>query len=315
MNANILHPSHLRALIWVAPCIGAWSLIPLLAANTGGLSSHQYLFASSFVSAVTLTISATLAGRARTIWTYFNATDLPRLTTLALLGAFGYYALLYAAYAPCPEGTCPGKPLRIIIAQYTWPAFGVIWSAILLRDRLTVRMLMSLALGILAVCVGASTGAAAGVGPAKLAPVVLAAVMFGLYSALMKKFDYEPFSSLAWTFSAASVMSWVAMMATFSPIQAPGWTALHSILINGVLVNGLSYVCWQRALRAAPITFVAPWISLTPVFAAIFTAANASAGALVLGIVLVLLSVLLATLPTRRAGEPGALRQQSAAGV
>ena len=300
MNSNVWHKSHLTALMWVAPCIAAWSQIPRLAENTGGLNSQEYLFASSFVSAITLTICAIVAGRARTIRTYFSATDMPRLTVLALLGAFGYYALLYAAYAPCPVQKCPDKPLVLIVAQYTWPAFGVVWSAILMRDHVGPRTIMSLGVGILAVWVGASTSGAAGNAIEKVPFVLLAAVMFGLYSTLAKKFDYEPLSSLAWTFSAATVMSCVAMMATSTEPGKPSWDALSAVLINGTVVNGVSYVWWQRALRAAPMTFVAPWVSLTPLLAALFASPHSSGGAGWTGIALVLVSVLLATLPASR---------------
>jgi drug/metabolite transporter (DMT)-like permease len=312
MNSNVWHKSHLTALMWVAPCIVAWSQIPGLAGNTGGLNSHQYLFASSFVSAITLTICAIVAGRARTIRTYFSPTDMPRLTALALLGAFGYYALLYAAYAPCPGQKCPDKPLVLIVAQYTWPAFGVAWSAILMRDHFGLRTIMSLGVGIVAVWVGASTSVAAGDAIEKVPFVLLAAVMFGLYSTLVKKFDYEPLSSLAWTFGAATVMSCGAMTATSAQPGEPGWAALRSVLINGTVVNGVSYVWWQQALRAAPMTFVAPWVSLTPLLAALFASQDSPPGTHWTGIALVLLSVLIATLPV---GALGRSRHRTASSV
>ncbi|MGH9374401.1 MAG: DMT family transporter [Vicinamibacterales bacterium] len=158
--------------------------------------------------------------------------------------------------------------------QYTWPAFAVVWSAILLRDRVNVRILRSLGIGILAVWVGARTSDVSSQAAARLPLVLVVAAMFGLYSALTKKFDYEPLPSLAWTFGAATLMAWVAMMVMSSPIQRLDQTAVQSVVINGTLVNGLSYVWWQRALRAAPVTFVAPWISLVPLLAAVFTAAR-----------------------------------------
>jgi drug/metabolite transporter (DMT)-like permease len=307
MNGSLSPSSPRRALVWMAPCIAAWSLIPLLASHTGGLDSHQYLFASSSVSAVTLALCAAVAERGRQRRRHFTSADLARLTALAALGAFGYYALLYAAYAPCPHPCGSDKPLIIIVAQYTWPAFAVVWSAILLRDRVNVRIFLSLAIGILAVWVGAHTGAPSSFAAAKLPFVLLAAAMFGLYSVLMKKFDYEPLPSLAWTFGAATLMAWVAMMVMSAPIQRLDPTAIRSVVINGTVVNGLSYVWWQRALRAAPVTFVAPWITLIPLLAAVFTADPSTAGAPFSGIALVLVSVLLATVPVRRTGRDGAM--------
>jgi drug/metabolite transporter (DMT)-like permease len=191
----------------------------------------------------------------------------------------------------------------IIVAQYTWPALGVVWAALLLGDRLNARMMLSLAVGIAAVCVGASTGVALGDARAKLPVVLFAAVIFGLYSTLVKKFDDEPFSSLAWTFAAAALMSGIATLVMSRQSWPMNWTAAGAVLINGTVVNGLSYVCWQRALREAPMAFVAPWICLTPLFAAIIVSRQFPGPARWAGIGLVLLSVLLATIQDRAAGR------------
>ncbi len=297
------HSPHVRAILWVLPCIAAWSLIPLLASNTGGLDSHQYLFGSSLVSAASLTLCAHLMGYGPALRAY-SSTDLRRLIALASLGAFGYYALLYWAYAPCPDEECLGKPLVIIIGQYTWPAFSVLWSAILLGEHLTRRMILSLGLGIVAVWFGASTGVASGDAVDKLPLVLMAAVMFGLYSTLLKRIDYEPFSSLAVSFSAATAMSFVSMMLLSVHWKAPGWKGFWAVVVNGVFVNGLSYVCWYRALRAAPITFVAPWVALTPLIAAMVTSHSQSGDVRWIGICLVLVSVLLAMVPSPGSSHP-----------
>jgi drug/metabolite transporter (DMT)-like permease len=305
VKATFRRSAHLRAVAWVAPCVGAWSLIPRLATNTGGLDPYQYLFASSVVSALTLAVSAVAAGRVANLRAYASAIHLPRLAALSALGAFGYYALLYSAYAPCAGQECPGKPLVIIVAQYTWPALGVVWAALLLGDPLNARTMLSLAAGIAAVWVGASTGVALGDAREKLPIVLFAAAIFGLYSTLVKKFDDEPFSSLAWIFAAAAVMSGIATLVMSRQPWPMNWTSAGAVLINGTFVNGLSYVCWQRALREAPMAFVAPWICLTPLCAAMMVSRQFSGPTRWAGIGLVLLSVLLATIQGRAAGRLG----------
>jgi drug/metabolite transporter (DMT)-like permease len=91
-----------------------------------------------------------------------------------------------------------------------------------------------------------------------------------LYSALLQRLKYEPLSTHTFCFAAAVVMSGILHLATLDRPAWPDATAAKAILINGTFVNGISYVLWYRALRAAPVTFVAPWISLTPVLAAIY---------------------------------------------
>ncbi len=298
-----------RALMWVAPCILAWSLIPRLASNPGNLDAFAFLFWSSGVSAACLLLCTALTGHWRQLRAY-STTDIRRISALAALGAFLYYALLYSAYAPCGGDGCKEKAAVVVITQYTWPALTVLWSAALLRERLTCRMVVSMLLGIVAVAIGAigagGTGAD-GDALSKLPVVVLAAVVFGLYSTLLKRIAYEPYSSMAIGFAVATVLAFFAV-SQFTPPGAflPDGPAKWSVLVNGVLVNGLSYVCWYRALRSAPIGFVAPWVALTPLFAALFARNEATFEVNHwIGIGLVLLSALLATMtPTRAATRP-----------
>ena len=91
--------SRLRALLWVAPCIAAWSLIPKVASSTGGLDSLGFLFWSSLVSAACLLLCTAFSGNWRNLRSY-SATDLRRIAALAALGTFGYYALLYLRVRP-----------------------------------------------------------------------------------------------------------------------------------------------------------------------------------------------------------------------
>jgi drug/metabolite transporter (DMT)-like permease len=286
-----------RALLWVLPCVAVWALIPLLASNTGELDSFSYLFWSSAVSAACLLLCTKLTGHWATLRAY-STTDLRRLAALAALGAFAYYALLYAAYAPCGGAGCPKKAAIVVVTQYTWPAFTVLWSAVLLREKLTRRTVVSLLLGVVAVgvAVGADGFRGESAAVSKLPPVVLAAVIFGLYSTLLKRVSYEPFSSMAVGFTVATILSLLAA-AQFSRSFSLGGPAIWSVLINGLFVNGVSYVWWYRALQTAPVSFVAPWVALTPLLAA------ALAGNSIqfesrhwIGIALILVSVLFATI-------------------
>jgi drug/metabolite transporter (DMT)-like permease len=250
MSGNpVPESSHLRALVWIAPCVVAWSFIPRLASNPANLDPHQYLFWSSVVSAACLLACTGLLGRWQALRAY-SGTDLRRIIALASLGAFGYCALLYSAYAPCTGGECPGKTHLVIIVHYTWPALSVLWSTVLLRDRLTGPMILSLLLGVLAVAIGASTTASPGDALSRLPAVLLAAVIFGLYSTLLKRVDYEPFSSHAVTFGTAAVLSCVAMSVMSERWTFPNPDAVVAVLVNGALVNALSYVCWYRVGRA-----------------------------------------------------------------
>lgn len=152
------------------------------------------------------------------------------------------------------------------MAQYTWPAFTVLWSALLLREPLTSRMLVSCLLRVVAVAVGAHGPQTPGGAWSQLTLALIVAVVFGLYSTLLKRIEYEPFSSMAVGFTVATFLS----------------------------------------LQSAPHRFVAPWVALTPLLAAACARNSIELEPRHwMGVALVLVSVLLATLTSTRAtSEP-----------
>jgi drug/metabolite transporter (DMT)-like permease len=264
------------------------------------------------VSAMCLLLCTCVLGRWPALRAY-SGTDLRRMVALASLGAFGYCALLYSAYAPCAGQEWSEKMHLVIVAHYTWPALSVLWSTLLLRDRLTGRMILSLLLGVLAVAIGANTIASSCDAASRLPAALLAAVIFGLYSTLLKRVDYEPFSTHAVSFASAAGMSAIAMRVLSGGWISPDSEAFVAVLLNGAMINAVSFVCWYRALRAAPMTFVAPWVVLTPILAAIVGSQPTwPSDEHWVGIGLVLLSVLLA--PVRPATPTESPLQNSVSG-
>src|SRR6185295_2918771 len=177
---------HLRALMWVMPCVAAWSLIPRLASNTGSLDPFGFLFWSNAVSAVCLLVCTAVTGHWPALRAY-STTDLRRLSALAALGAFAYYALLYSAYARCAGAVCDGRAATALVSQYTWPAFTSLWSVLLLRDTLTSRGTLAVLLAIAAVTAAAAGNPGDAGSSSTVLLVLVAAMIFGLYSTLLKR--------------------------------------------------------------------------------------------------------------------------------
>ena len=99
--------------------------------------------------------------------------------------------------------------------------------------------------------------------------VLLAAFVFGLFSVLSKKVKLEPYTLITVYFLAATVAALVSML-WLSELALPTKNALIPILVNGLFVNGFSYIFWLKALKAAEASFVAPFVFLTPVLAAVY---------------------------------------------
>jgi len=244
-------------------CVALWALIPVVA-KTGqrGLDNHQFLFWSSLVSFLAFAVTAGLGGKLPRLARY-RARDWAVMAGLGLLGTYVYYILLYFGYAR-------SRGLEVLVLQYSWPLLIIVLSAPILRERITVRRAIACAFGFAGVAIVLSKGNLAGIrldDAGVDALVLLGALSFALFSVLSKKSDFEPITMNAIFFLVATVASFISM--TFaSGFALPPASAILPILVNGLLVNGFSYLLWVWALRNADASFIAPFVFLTPVLAA-----------------------------------------------
>jgi len=99
--------------------------------------------------------------------------------------------------------------------------------------------------------------------------VIGAALSFGLFSVLSKKVNLEPYTMITIFFLTASIASLVSML-LFSDFSLPTKDSIVPVLVNGLFVNGFSYIFWIKALKEAEASFVAPLVFLTPVLSALY---------------------------------------------
>jgi drug/metabolite transporter (DMT)-like permease len=99
--------------------------------------------------------------------------------------------------------------------------------------------------------------------------VLAAALAFGLFSVLSKKVKLEPYTMITIFFMTASIASLVSML-LLSEFSLPTNDSIVPVLVNGLFVNGFSYIFWIKALKEAEASFVAPLVFLTPVLSALY---------------------------------------------
>ena len=156
-------------------------------------------------------------------------------------------------------------------SQYTWPIFIVIFSFFFLKEKITIRNIIAVILGFLGVFVVLTKGNLEAVNLNNLSTdfiVLFAASVFGLFSVLSKKADFEPFSATTLFFLSATLFSFITML-LFSHFATPSKNELIPILSNGIFINGFFYIFWLKGLSYAKASFVAPFVFTTPIFAAI----------------------------------------------
>lgn len=253
-----------RALLFVFTCIILWAFIPIISKfGQQDLDNFQFLFWSSLLSFIALLSSTIFLGKFSILIRY-NPKEILSACGLGFLGTFLYYLLLYFGYANA-------KGLEVLVIQYTWPIFIVIFSFLFLKEKITLRNIVAITLGFLGVIIVLTKGDFQTINLSNLWVdfiVLLAASIFGLFSVLSKKINLEPFSATTLFFLSATVLSFITMV-IFSHLEVPSRSGLMLILINGVLINGFSYIFWLKGLSYAKASFIAPFVFITPIFASI----------------------------------------------
>ena len=147
-------------------------------------------------------------------------------------------------------------PSRTPIIIYTMPAWSALFAVFLLKERITLRIALSLALSLVAVGIIVSQETAARTAPVGTFLTLLAAISFGIGTVLTKRTSLRGDLTInaAWqiligTIPVIAVWLMFARDAYFRPDQTRGIVALVWLIL---VSNVLAYFCWFRIIRAFP---------------------------------------------------------------
>ena len=254
-----------KGTIFVLICVALWALIPVVAKlGQTNLDNHQFLFWSSLVSLVVLSITADIKGDMAELGSY-SLKEWLYYGFLGLLGTYIYYLFLYLGYAKAVG-------MEVLVIQYTWPIFILVLSLFILKEHLTIRKIIAIGLGFVGVLLVLTKGEFENVQMNNLTVISLVAAgsfCFALFSVLSKNIKRAPLVVISIYFLAATFASLASMM-YFSDFALPSSGEVMPILLNGILVNGFSYLFWLMALRSADASYLAPFTFITPVLSAIY---------------------------------------------
>jgi len=251
-------------IIYTSLCIFLWSLLGIFVKFAQfHLDHYQYMFYSSIVSFLSLLIVSFFNKKIKEILSYSKKVFI-FLFFLGFLD-FSFYLLLYFGY----HNT---NSLEVLVIQYTWPIFIVILSIIILKEEFTKRKLFSVILGFIGIFLVITKGDISSFSFKSidiLLIVMLSAFCFALFSVLSKKVKINSVNAVMIYFLAATIYSFITMQ-TFSSFIVPTIKDWISILVNGVLINGLSYIFWIKALQIFDASKVAPFTFIIPILSAFF---------------------------------------------
>ncbi len=155
------------------------------------------------------------------------------------------------------------------IINSTSPMFGLIFTVLLLNDRLTVRRIAGILLGIIGVAIISGSGAlpATAQGYLAILACLLAATCYGLGSTLVKKYaaHIEPvvMAGLSQFFASLSLLPIAVLQRVDYQINGK---VIVALLILAIICSGLAYLIYYSLVRRIGPTKTLTVTFLIPIF-------------------------------------------------
>ena len=147
-------------------------------------------------------------------------------------------------------------PSRTPIIIYTMPAWSSLFAALMLKEPITPRTLLSLFLSLVAVALIISQETAVRRAPIGTLLTLLAAISFGYGTVLTKRYSLkgDPGVNAGWQLLLGTlpvILVWLVNLphAYFRPGETRGLFALAFLILFS---NALAYFCWFRIIQILP---------------------------------------------------------------
>lgn len=197
----------------------------------------------------------------------YRGKDYGIMASLGFVGLFLYSALYY-------YGIGQLSSQEACILNYLWPIMIVLFSCLILKERLTVLKCVAMGcsfLGIVILSLGNSE-AAGGNATAGMVSCIVAAACYGLFSVLNKKADYNQNITMMVIWFTVAVCSFAAgpLLEDWVAIRGSQW---FGILWLGIMTDAVAYLLWALALKGAEDTAkIANLAYLTPFLSVLISA-------------------------------------------
>lgn len=275
-------------LMYALACVLIWSFIPIVSRlGQAGMDSFQFLFWSNLISAISVVIVALGSGYKVSKLFILPRNTIKKVFILGFLDCL-FYLLLYYGYS-IENG------IAVLVIQYSWPLIIILLSVVLLKDKLAGRQIVGIIIGFVAVIITFTKGQITQLhveNPMALLLVFSGAFCFALMSVFSRQYSIDPYISTVWLFIFSTLTSLVLLL-LFSEVQLPSKAAFWPTLINGILINGVSYILWFKAMNTGHSAKIASVVFLSPVLSVLWLVLILSDPfeiAYIIGVLLVIIS-------------------------
>ena len=222
----------------------------------------EALAISSYISFVFLLLVNIVNGKIKTL-RQMSRRDIGVISCLGFIGLFIYSALYY-------YGLSEMTSQEACIVNYLWPIMLVIFSCIILKEKMTITKLVAMVcsfIGIVILSVGSGENSDGNLAFGIIS-CVIAAACYGLFSVLNKKYNYDQNISMMIMWLVTAVCSTILGLLTENWVSIKGEQWLGLLWI-GIVVDAIAYLLWALALngagntaKIANLAFLTPFLSL-----------------------------------------------------
>ena len=231
----------------------------------GSQTSFQVLWASSFFAMLFMLLFNLFTGNLKRLKDY-KAKDYLIMILIGLPGTFFYYVFFYAGASILPAS-------QAFIVNYMWPIMSVVFAWILLKEKMTVRKAIAIAVSFLGVVIVTSADMV------QLNTLVLLgalccffdAICYGVFTALNQKFHYDKPISVLINYTTTFVLATVYNLIR-GDLFLPGIGQALGFCWNGAFTMALACMTWMWALESGKTAKISNLAYITPFLSLVWTA-------------------------------------------
>lgn len=234
--------------------LGLWAFLAVLARGSADIPPLQLTAMSFAVAGLAGLAGLAASGRLSEL------RQSPAAWAHGVGGLFGYHALYFTAVSLAPVAEAN-------LLNYLWPLAIVVLSALLLGLRLTVRHWIGVGLGLVGCALllaGRAEFATDGRAAMGYAAAVGAALTWGFYSVLSRRFASVPTGAVA-GFCAATAMLAGASHLAFESTVRPDLPDAATVLLLGLGPLGAAFFLWDIGMKRGDPRLIGTLAYATPI--------------------------------------------------
>ncbi len=244
-----------------------WSATPAFATIAlKELNNFQLLFYVCIIATISLFIAVLLSKRLPILMNY-SKKDIITMSFMGIIGIFFYHICLFGSFTCAPAG-------QVNVANYLWPIFIIIFSVPILKEKFNFLTIIAVIISFAGVFLSLTRGKFSDFDPQHILGYLLAslgAVLYGLFSVLGKKYNYDRITSMCVYYASSTILIIPTTLIVTEIVIPKTPSTIISLLILGIIMNSVAFIMWFKALHIGHTHTTANTVYIIPFLAMIWT--------------------------------------------